>query len=138
MPAEPVVKADVVPPMIAAPTPAASAAPSLGMADLVAAPSASASHEALASRNAPAAGWVATVILSPLGFLSVAGGIAMLVYSMNRPQAPDATDMQKLDGHVQMLMQCFLGGVMLLGGLLLFVAAGLVYVGGGMRRAERR
>jgi len=93
---------------------------------------------ALHPRNAPAAGWVATVILSPLGFLSVAGGIALLVYSLNRPELPDASDIQKLDGHVQLLTHCLLGAVLLLSGLFLFVAAGLVYVGGGLRNAKQR
>jgi uncharacterized membrane protein YphA (DoxX/SURF4 family) len=62
----------------------------------------------------------------------------VLVYAMNRSQPADATDIQRLDAHVQMLAECLLGAVLLLGGLLLFVAAGLVYVGGGMRNARQR
>jgi hypothetical protein len=79
-------------------------------------------------------GWLATLLLSPLAFLSLAGGIALLVYSLSRPDPSDPTDLEKLDLHVQLLTHCLLGGVLVLGGLLLFVAAGVVYLGGKLNR----
>jgi hypothetical protein len=141
--AAPAAKTIAPPPVVAERVPAAlpaiatAAHPQASIsAEAIETPAAATPHAPL--RNAPAAGWVATVILSPLGFLAVAGGIAVLVYAMNRSQPADATDIQRLDAHVQMLAECLLGAVLLLGGLLLFVAAGLVYVGGGMRNARQR
>jgi hypothetical protein len=124
--------------MVQASPAAPAAAPSPAMVAVAEAPVSSVSPPQVTSRNTPSAGWIATVILSPLGFLSVAGGIAYLVYSLNRADPPDASDLQRLDAHVLMLTQCLLGAVLLVGGLLLFVAAGLVYVGAGMGNAKRK
>lgn len=128
----------VLPPVAAAMTVAtAPVAPSRA----VPAPIPASAVAAPANAPIPSAGggnWLASVILSPLAFLSLAGGVGVLVYSFNRSEPADATDLQKLDLHVQSLTQSFLGGMLVLAGLLLFVAAGMVYVGGGLRNLRRK
>ena len=75
--------------------------------------------------------WLAVVFLAPLAFLSLAGGVFVLAYVLSRADPADLSDIQKVDLHLQVLAQSFLGGMLVLAGLLLFVAAGLVYVGSG-------
>ncbi len=77
--------------------------------------------------------WVAVVFLAPLAFLSLAGGVFVLAYVLSRTESPDLSEIQRVDFHIQALTQSFLGGMLVLAGLLLFVAAGLVYVGSALR-----
>jgi hypothetical protein len=78
-------------------------------------------------------GWTVVVLLCPLAFLSLAGGVGVLVWSLCRVEAADLSELQRLDAHLQTLTQSFLGGMLVVAGLILFVAAGLVYVGGALR-----
>lgn len=82
---------------------------------------------------------LATLVLWPLGTIITLGGIGLLAYALTRPPAADdATDLAKLDQRIQSLTQCFLGGVILLAGLLLFVTSGVVYLAGVIRQSKPR
>ena len=77
--------------------------------------------------------WLAVVLLAPLAFLSLLGGVGVLVYTLGRVEPAELSEIQRVDYHLQALTQSFLGGMLVLAGLLLFVAAGLVYVGSAFR-----
>ncbi|HEX4797097.1 MAG TPA: hypothetical protein VH370_25115 [Humisphaera sp.] len=82
-------------------------------------------------------GWLAPLILAPLGFVSLASGIIVLALNAAHVEAADANEVNKLDLHIQSLTQTFLGGTLLLAGLLLFVTAAQVYLTGLIRAARR-
>ncbi len=88
---------------------------------------------ASAPRLAGGGSWLAVVLLAPLAFLSLLGGVGVLVYTLGRVEPADLSEIQRVDYHLQALTQSFLGGMLILAGLLLFVAAGLVYVGSAFR-----
>ncbi len=109
------------------PTPVA-AVVALPQAPLKAAPA-----PASAPRLSGSGSWLAVVLLAPLAFLSLLGGVGVLVYTLGRVEPADLSEIQRVDYHLQALTQSFLGGMLVLAGLLLFVAAGLVYVGSAFR-----
>jgi|GEM_PF-4336507 len=86
-----------------------------------------------AARLPSGGSWLAVVLLAPLAFLSLLGGVGVLVYTLGRVEPADLSEIQRVDYHLQALTQSFLGGMLVLAGLLLFVAAGLVYVGSAFR-----
>lgn len=88
---------------------------------------------ASAARPSGGGSWLAVVLLAPLAFLSLLGGVGVLVYTLGRVEPADLSEIQRVDYHLQALTQSFLGGMLVLAGLLLFVAAGLVYVGSAFR-----
>lgn len=88
---------------------------------------------ASAPRLSGGGSWLAVVLLAPLAFLSLLGGVGVLVYTLGRVEPADLSEIQRVDYHLQALTQSFLGGMLVLAGLLLFVAAGLVYVGSAFR-----
>lgn len=85
------------------------------------------------ARPSSGGSWLAVVLLAPLAFLSLLGGVGVLVYTLGRVEPAELSEIQRVDYHLQALTQSFLGGILLLAGLLLFVAAGLVYVGSAFR-----
>lgn len=97
------------------------------------APSAPAAAPQSAARLSGGGSWLAVVLLAPLAFLSLLGGVGVLVYTLGRVEPVDLSEIQRVDYHLQALTQSFLGGMLILAGLLLFVAAGLVYVGSAFR-----
>ena len=113
------------------PTPVA-AVVALPQAPLKAAP-APAPAPASAPRLSGSGSWLAVVLLASLAFLSLLGGVGVLVYTLGRVEPADLSEIQRVDYHLQALTQSFLGGMLVLAGLLLFVAAGLVYVGSAFR-----
>ncbi|HZL35098.1 MAG TPA: hypothetical protein VFC78_07300, partial [Tepidisphaeraceae bacterium] len=75
-----------------------------------------------------------TMVLCPMATLITLGGIGLLGYALTRPAAAaDATDLARLDLRLESLTQCLLGAAILLGGLLLFIGAGLVHVAGAVK-----
>ncbi|HWE97908.1 MAG TPA: hypothetical protein VG269_28385 [Tepidisphaeraceae bacterium] len=105
----------------------------------VAAPSASA--VAPARIKAPAASGgisLVTVLVCPIAFILFAGGAGLLTYTLLHNVDAGDNDMLKLDLRLQTLTYCLLGGVSLIAGLLGFVAAGMAYLAGAVRRIEGR
>ena len=86
-----------------------------------------------APRASSGGSWLAVVLLAPLAFLSLLGGVGVLVYTLGRVEPAELSEIQRVDYHLQALTQSVLGGMLVLAGLLLFVAAGLVYVGSTFR-----
>jgi hypothetical protein len=76
------------------------------------------------------------LVLVPLAALLTLGGIALIVMTQLTAAPTAAIEFEKLDFHLQMLGQIFLGGIALLGGLLLLVVAGLVHVSRLLRRGS--
>jgi hypothetical protein len=105
----------------------------------VAAPSASA--VAPARNKAPVASGgisLVTVLVCPIAFILFAGGAGLLTYTLLHNVDAGDNDMLKLDLRLQSLTYCLLGGVSLIAGLLGFVAAGMAYLAGAVRRIEGR
>jgi hypothetical protein len=86
--------------------------------------------------QAPGGTSYVTLFVCPIAFLMFAGGAGLLAYGMLRNVDPGDNEMLKLDLRLQSLTYCLLGGFLLIGGLLGFVAAGMAHLAGAVRRSR--
>jgi hypothetical protein len=92
-----------------------------------------------ATKPVSVAAWpLISIVLGSLAAATMTSGIALIVHSLVKPVPAGIASIDRLDLHIQMFLQTFLGGVMLLGGLLILVVAALAQIARTIKPGESK